>query len=274
MSASLTLAPLPAQVLPFLTALADESRLAIIRLLARTDLRVSELGERLHLPQNVVSYHLKKLRALDILHDHRSSNDARDVYYRIDLDRLQALYQAAGAVLHPGLAPAPAPAGVDSWRERPLRVLFLCTHNSARSQLAEGILRHLGRENVEVYSAGSEPTAIHPDTLRLLAELGADPARHYAKALDQFAGQSFDYIITVCDRVRDRCPVFPNDPERIHWSIPDPVTVAAADARWAAFCAVRQDLYTRIRYLLTLPHPATGQRLQMPVPGAAQEGRP
>ena len=237
----------------------------------------------MRVPQNAVSYHLKHLRALGLLRDHRSDVDARDVYYSLDLDRLRALYVAAGDTLQvPGCAGAMGTTGVadetkdeteagdgkdagDGGRggaDRPLRVLFLCTHNSARSQLAEGLMRRMGGDGVEVSSAGSEPTAVHPDAVALLAVWGIDPARHYSKALDEVAEQSFDYIITVCDRVRDRCPVFPGDPTQIHWSFPDPVAIADEAAREQAFRTVGRELATRIGYLLALPHPETGRRLR------------
>lgn len=136
----------------------------------------------------------------------------------------------------------------------PIRVLFLCTHNSARSQMAEGLLRHLGGNRVAVFSAGNQPAPVHPHAIRALAELGIDISRQRAKHLDEFRGQSFDVIITVCDRVREDCPVYPGDPEQIHWSIPDPITTAADDA-YPLFSAIAQDLRTRITYLLlTLKH--------------------
>src|SRR5918912_467332 len=150
MSTSLTnSAPAP-DVLSFFKALADETRLTILCLLALTDLRAGELVAHLHCPQNAVSYHLKHLRALGLLRDRRSTADARDVYYSLDHDLQETAPEADAS--------------------RPLRVLFLCTHNSARSQLAEGILRYLGGDAVEAYSAGSEPADVHPYALALLQE--------------------------------------------------------------------------------------------------------
>lgn len=258
-------------VLLFFRALADEPRLAILRLLLVGDLRSSELGERLHLSTNKLAYHLKQLRSLGLLRDHRSHADARDVYHRLDLDRLSSLYREAGDFLHPGLTSAMALTARTEPDEgnakkpntqHPLRVLFLCTHNSARSQLAEGILRRMGGNQVEAFSAGSEPTAVDPDAITVMQALGIDPMLHTAKSLTTFAGQQFDYIITVCDRVRDVCPVFPGDPKQIHWSIADPTLIEEPERRLAAFRATAHELTTRIRYLLLLPHPATGERLQ------------
>lgn len=258
-------------VLLFFRALADEPRLAILRLLLVGDLRSGELGERLQLPTNKLAYHLKQLRSLGLLRDHRSHADARDVYHRLDLDRLSSLYLEAGDFLHPGLTSAmsltartQADEGMteEPPAQRPLRVLFLCTHNSARSQLAEGILRRMGGDQVKAFSAGSEPTAVDPDAITVLQVLGIDPMLHTAKSLTMFSGQQFDYIITVCDRVRDVCPVFPSDPKQIHWSIADPALIEEPERRLAAFRAVAHELTTRIRYLLLVPHPVTGQRLQ------------
>ena len=246
--------------------LGDETRLTIVRLLALSDLRGGELVERLGLPQNAVSYHLKHLRALGLLRDRRSHADGRDVYYHLDLDRLQALYQQAGRALSPALLLGDPAAGKAEilGADPPIRVLFLCTHNSARSQLAEAILRLRAGEAVEVASAGDYPSAVHPMAIALMEQHGIDPRAHTAKSLDGFVGQAFDYVITVCDRANDRCPVFPDDPLRIHWSFPDPTTIDNEAARAQAFATIWLELNTRVGHLLNLPHPASGRR-----PGAS-----
>ena len=110
-----------------------------------------------------------------------------------------------------------------------LRMLFLCTHNSARSQMAEGFLRHHGDDAVEVYSAGSEPGRVHPLAIKVMAENGIDVSGADSKHLDQFIGQDFDYVITVCDHANESCPHFPGEPERIHWSFDDPSTVEGSE---------------------------------------------
>jgi protein-tyrosine-phosphatase len=184
--------------------------------------------------------------------EHRSSADGRDVYYSLDLEALRARYLAAGAAIHPALAgndsaPLDATATLP-----PTRVLFLCTHNSARSQMAEGILRHLGGGRVVAFSAGSQPAEVHADAIRVLMAMGIDISQQQSKPLDTFADQSFEYIITVCDRVREICPLFPNDPERIHWSFPDPAALEDAAARERAFQQTAHQLMTRIRQLITL----------------------
>jgi len=243
--------------------LGDETRLTIVRLLALTDLRSGELVARLGLPQNAVSYHLKHLRELGLLRDRRSHADGRDVYYHLDLDRLQALYQQAGQALSPALVPAgPAAGGADILgADPPIRVLFLCTHNSARSQLAEAILRLRGRDTVEVASAGDHPSAVHPMAIALMEQHGIDPRAHTAKSLDGFVGQAFDYVITVCDRANDRYPMFPDDPLRIHWSFPDPTAIDDEAARTRAFATIWLELNTRVGHLLNLPHPTSGRRM-------------
>ena len=255
----------PATVLDFFRAMADDKRLAIVRLLAVSDLRAGEISAALSLPSNAVSYHLKQLSTLGLLQDHRSSSDGRDVYYQVDLEHLDRLYLQAGGALHPGLVPSEQPgADVLAKAATPLRVLFLCTHNSARSQMAEAILRHMGGDNVEVFSAGSMPTGVHPNTQVVLHELGIDTSKLYAKSLDQFLGASFDDIITVCDRVRDICPVFRGDPFQIHWSFPDPDVIEDPELQLAAFRRTATELQTRVRYLLLPPHPRTGERLPPP----------
>lgn len=257
--------PPPLDVRRFFRLLADETRLVMVRLLALSDLRAGEIGVVVRLPSNAVSYHLKQLQSLGLVRDRRSSADARDVYYHLDLDRLQDLFAAAGDALYPGMAAMPDErsqedgVGVVS---RPLRVLFLCTHNSARSQLAEAILRAMGGDQVAAFSAGSEPTAVDPDVIAVLREMGIDPMPLYAKPLSAFAGQHFDYIITVCDRVRNVCPEFPGDPEQAHWSVADPAVIEDPQRRRQAFRDVARELQTRIRYLLLLPHPGTGERLR------------
>lgn len=129
----------------------------------------------------------------------------------------------------------------------PIRVLFLCTHNSARSQIAEALLRHMGETDFAVFSAGTEVTRVHPLAIRVLEEEGISTDELYSKSLTTFLGQRFDVVITVCDQANERCPIFPGDPERIHWSIPDPSAVTGTDEeRIAAFRTVYQDLTQRL----------------------------
>jgi arsenate reductase len=132
------------------------------------------------------------------------------------------------------------------------RILFLCTGNSARSQMAEGLLRHLGKGKYTVYSAGSQPKSLHPMAVKAMSEIGIDISGQVSKSLEVFLGQEFDYVITVCDRARDNCPVFPGDIERIHWSLPDPAAVEGEeDVRMKAFRLVRNQIKERILLFLS-----------------------
>lgn len=261
-----------ADVVYFFKVLADESRLAIMQLLALSDLRAGELVEHLQAPQNAVSYHLKQLRSLGLLRDRRSSEDARDIYYRVDLERLHSLYTAAGEAIHPGIGATAKQEAAGTKLSQPLRILFLCTHNRARSQLAEGITRYLAGDQVDVYSAGNEPSEIHPLTIEMLQELGIDTSQHYSKSMEQFIDQKFDYIITTCDRVRGGCPTFPSDPQQIHWSFGDPSASDSEAEQRKAFRIARRELLTRVRYLLSLPHPMTGERLSLRSETAQEKG--
>src|SRR5216684_2184216 len=105
------------------------------------------------------------------------------------------------------------------------RVLILCTGNSVRSQMAEGLLRHLGGDTLEVHSAGTAPIGVSPLTIEAMREIGIDISAHRSKPVSEFEGQRFDTVITVCDSAAGHCPVFPGAPERIHWSLPDPAAV-------------------------------------------------
>lgn len=135
----------------------------------------------------------------------------------------------------------------------PIRVLFLCTGNSARSQMAEGLLRSLGGNDFEVYSAGTHPQGLHPLTVQVMRESGIDISGQQSKSLDRFRGQLFDYIITVCDRARDHCPTFPGDNQRVHWGFADPAAVTGSDAeRVAAFRRVRNEIGERLRLWVTI----------------------
>jgi protein-tyrosine-phosphatase len=144
-----------------------------------------------------------------------------------------------------------------------LSVLFLCTGNSARSQMAEAILRHLSHGQVDAQSAGTSPQPdIHPMARRAVKTLlDFDMAGQHPKTLDRFLDRDFDYVVTVCDRAAETCPVFPGNPERIHWSFEDPAAVAGTDdEKQRAFDATAKQLLSRIRLWLSLP--AISKRIQ------------
>jgi arsenate reductase (thioredoxin) len=126
------------------------------------------------------------------------------------------------------------------------RVLFLCTGNSARSQMAEGLLRAQAGDRFEVFSAGTIASFVRPQAIAVMKELEIDISGHRSKSLNEFIDEPFDYVITVCDHAAQSCPVFPGDAKRIHWSIEDPVVFGDDEARLEAFRVARDDLKNRI----------------------------
>ncbi len=238
---------------PFLALVGEALRWGLLCELARSDRRVGELVAAVGQPQNLVSYHLRKLRTGGLVTSRRSSADGRDTYYSLDLARCAALLTQTGAALHAGLRLEPLPEAAAEIASG--RVLFLCTGNSARSQMAEALLAHRA-PRVEVFSAGSQPKALHPNAVAVMRDHGIDLSGHRTKHLDEFAGQRFDHVISLCDRVREVCPEFPGEPELVHWSMPDPS--AAGDTREAtypAFQRTAEQLVIRIGYLLqTIAH--------------------
>jgi len=128
------------------------------------------------------------------------------------------------------------------------RVLILCTGNSARSQMAEGLLRHEAGDRFEVSSGGTKPGMVRPEAITVMAEIGIDISSHRSKSVDEFAGLEFDWVITVCDNARESCPVFPARTKQLHWSLEDPAAVQGSeDHREAAFGNIRDQLLERIR---------------------------
>ena len=126
------------------------------------------------------------------------------------------------------------------------RVLFLCTGNSARSQMAEGLLRHMAGERFDVFSAGTRPVGLNPNAVKALSEIGIDISENRSKSVDEFTGQEFDYVFTVCDNANESCPIFPGGGRRIHHSFQDPAA-APADQQLAAFRKVRDQIDIRLR---------------------------
>jgi arsenate reductase len=128
------------------------------------------------------------------------------------------------------------------------RVLILCTGNSARSQMAEGLLRQLAGDQLEVFSAGSKPSTVNPLAIQVMTERGIDISSHRSKHLRQFLNQPLDYVITVCDNAAETCPVFPGRAERIHWSFPDPAsTVGSVEERLQVFRNVRDAIEVQLK---------------------------
>ena len=128
------------------------------------------------------------------------------------------------------------------------KVLFLCTGNSCRSQMAEGLLRHLAGDRFEVVSAGTEPTAVNPLAVAAMREIGIDISAQRSKSVKEFLGEPFSYVITVCDNANQRCPIFPGTFKRLHWSLQDPAAaVGSAAERMPVFRRVRDEIAQRVR---------------------------
>jgi arsenate reductase len=128
------------------------------------------------------------------------------------------------------------------------RVLFLCTHNSARSQMAEGLLRGMDEDRFEVFSAGTEATRVRPEAISVMAEIGVDISAQESESLDRYLGETLDLVVTVCDDANEACPVFPGARERLHWSFPDPSKATGGrEERLRAFRDVRDEIRARIQ---------------------------
>jgi arsenate reductase len=173
---------------------------------------------------------------------------------RADLDRLDSeltdlelTIEAAGRARRSQetAMPAAAPA--------PIRVLFICTGNSARSQIAEALLADFGGADFQVFSAGTEPKGVNPYAIRVLDEVGIDWSAATSKSVTEFVGQPFDYVVTVCDRARQTCPVFPGNHNTLHWGLDDPAEVEGTDAdKLEAFRRTRMEVSTRLRPFVEL----------------------
>ncbi len=229
--------------------------------LAYSDRQVRELTALVGQRQSLTSYHLGQLRAGGLVTMRRSSADGRDTYCSLNMPAYRERLAQAGAALHPGLrlvpaelrpeAAGPGRPGAHAPASSPVRVLFLCTGNSARSQMAEAILARVGGSRVEAASAGSHPKDLHPNAVRVMREWGMDISGARSKHLSEFAEQRFDYVISLCDRVREVCPDFPGPPAMVHWSLPDPAAETADDQDgYPAFVRTAEELSTRIQFLL------------------------
>jgi ArsR family transcriptional regulator, arsenate/arsenite/antimonite-responsive transcriptional repressor / arsenate reductase (thioredoxin) len=245
-------APPDPSPIEFLQLLADPVRWQLLGELSRSDRRVVELTALSGKPQNLVSYHLRELREAGLVSARRSSADGRDTYYRVDLTRCGQLLGRAGAALQPGLRLESRGSGPEPPRSaRKPRVLFLCTGNSARSQIAEALLDEQSGHTVQARSAGSHPKALHPNAVRVLADRDIDISERRTKHVRRFARMRFDHVVTLCDKVREVCPEWPNHPAVAHWSIPDPALSGESDAAtYPAFERVAEELDTRIGFLL------------------------
>ncbi len=217
--------------------------------LARSDRVVHELTRLLGEPQNLVSYHLAKLRGAGLVFARRSAADRRDTYYGLDLARFGALLSATGGALHAGLRLVRPPR--DAPPPPSVRMLFLCTGNSARSQMAEALVRARCGGAIEVHSAGSDPRPLHPNAVRAMREaFDLDLGAQVSKPLSVFEGQRFDWVISLCDRVREVCPDVPGCPNVVHWSLANPATGQADALTYPLFLETAAELDGRIAFLL------------------------
>src|SRR4051794_24250953 len=235
----------------FLRLAGHPLRWSLLSELARSDRRVGELCERAGRRQSLVSYHLRQLRDGGLVSMRRSAADGRDSYYVLDLPRCGQLLSSAGVALHPGLAASPPRRAGHERRPARARVLFLCTGNSSRSQIAEALAERMSDGAVSSASAGSHPKPLHPNAVRVMRERDIDISGRRSKHLSEFAGERFDHVISLCDRVREVCPEFPGGPELIHWSIPDPAREPGSDEdTLPAFERTAAELATRIDFLI------------------------
>jgi arsenate reductase len=233
----------------------DEDDLSLLRLvvsLRRLGLGPREAGRvaRLCLEREDVDADLTSLLAAqrDAIGERRAELDRLEAEL-VDLELTIKATQSHAARRNPAVS---AP---------PIRVLFVCTGNSARSQIAEALLEHYGGPDFEVESAGSRPSRVNPLTIETLAEIGIDWSGARAKQVDEFLDQQFDYVITVCDRARTECPVLPGSMNTLHWGLDDPAAVEGTDAeKRLAFQRTRLEVASRLRPFIEIALRAAGRR--------------
>lgn len=235
----------------FLQLIGHPLRWQLLGEIARSDCTVHELVALVDEPQNLVSYHLGKLRTAGLVSSRRSSADGRGAFYTADLVRVRDLLADTGTALHPGVRLVPLPVGAVV-ADAPARVLFACTGNSARSQMAEALANERSGGSIEASSAGSHPKPLHPNAVRAMRErYDIDLAGRSSTHLDVFVGERFDRVITLCDKVREVCPDFDGPPRPIHWSLADPAAGGGDDAdTYPAFVELAATLETRVDLLI------------------------
>ena len=238
--------------LEFLQLVADPLRWRLLDELGRSDRRVGELCDLVGKPQSLVSYHLRELRAGGLVSARQSAADGRDTYYQGNIGRCAELLSATGAALHPAVRMARLEIDAPTaGRGRKQRVLFLCTGNSARSQIAEALLEHRTRGAIAARSGGSHPKPLHPNAVRVMAERGIDISGRRSKHLDRFTRDRFDRVITLCDKVREVCPDFDGQPAGAHWSMADPAAEGSdAENSYPAFVRTADEIDVRVGLLI------------------------
>ncbi len=228
----------------------DVARLRLVVSLRRLGLVPVEAGR---LAQLCLEHGRVDLDLAPLLADQRAAI-ARQ---RDDLDRLEAeLLDLELTMAAAGRARRTIPVP-----DAPIRVLFVCTHNSARSQIAEALLERYGGDDFEARSAGTEATRVNPYAVRVLAELGIDWAAARSKVITEFLDQQFDYVVTVCDRARETCPVFPGSQNTLHWGLDDPSEVGGTEEqKLAAFRRTQVEVSSRLRPFIEVALRAAGRR--------------
>lgn len=231
-------------------------RWSLLTALAAGDRRVRELAGAIDEPQNLVSYHLRLLRSAGLIDARRSSFDGRDSYYHLNLTRCAAAFGEATTALHPALAPVPLA------KPAARSVLFLCTGNSARSPMAEALLKKRGQGLIRASSAGSHPKLhMHRNAVRIMRDrYDIDLCGRRPQPLTAVARRHFDCVITLCDKIRE----YAHDRGLVttmHWSLPDPSAVAGSGrASYAEFRRLAAELDTRIEFLLPALNAYPGKR--------------
>lgn len=234
--------------LEFLQLVGHPLRWRLLGELAHSDRTVDELRELVGERHNLVSYHLAKLRDARLISGKRSAADRRDAYYTVDLAKIGDLLSVAGGTLHPGLRLTPS---VEKAPPRAAKVLFLCTGNSARSQMAEALIKARSGGTIKAYSAGRQPKALHPNATRVMREeYGIDLTGYAPKHLNMFVKRKFDRVISLCDLLREDCPEFGGNRETVHWSIANPATGEPDAITYPLFQRTAEELATRIDFLL------------------------
>lgn len=227
-------------------------RWSLLRALSESDCRVRELSSALSEPQNLVSYHLGLLRKARLVTARRSSHDGRDTYYHLDLDRFRLALEEVGTALHTAVQDGDHGAMRRRARKgHEVSVLFVCTGNSARSPMAEAMLRCHQVPGVQVTSAGVTPKPqLHPYAVRVIHErLGVDLSDQRPRSLESLSARRFDRVITLCDRARENWAGIADQPRRAHWSIPDPADHPSGPTR-TAFEQAAADIDRRVHHLL------------------------
>jgi ArsR family transcriptional regulator, arsenate/arsenite/antimonite-responsive transcriptional repressor / arsenate reductase (thioredoxin) len=231
-------------------------RWRLLQKLVASDRQVRELSRLVDERQSLTSYHLGQLRKGGLVSARRSAADGRDTYYSLDLPACRDALVEAGAALHPGLRLVRPPSSSGRTGARPgasgpvTKVLFLCTGNSARSQMAQALVETMAGPRVRACSAGSSPKGLHPSAVRVMRARGIDISGRRPKRVDEFADEHFDFVITLCDRVREVCPEFDGSPITSHWSMPDPAAEVGDGPDDAPFIRTADELTTRIDFLL------------------------